>query len=160
MTIIDYKNIRKKDQVLTLIVNQLGNDNAAPNNQDNEPSGSEGADSTHVPDPSSDQALEEPEPSIIFPEEELIFLRQVEDSNVDEQKGVAEENEKMMAPPAKRKPSVNVINELLARNLNGSHPDDYVGIRIDNSNIQEGAIGISLRKVSAMQFSNGDGRYD
>ncbi|KAK9890993.1 hypothetical protein WA026_013332 [Henosepilachna vigintioctopunctata] len=49
---------------------------AVPNNQDNEPSGSE--------------------------EEESIFLHQVEDSNVDEQKGVADENEKMMAPPAKK----------------------------------------------------------
>ncbi|KAK9885720.1 hypothetical protein WA026_012489 [Henosepilachna vigintioctopunctata] len=79
---------------------------AAPNNQDNEPWGSEGANNTYVPDPSSDQALEEPEPSIIFSEEESIFLHQVEDSNVDEQKGVADENEKMMAPPAKKKPSV------------------------------------------------------
>ncbi|KAK9873410.1 hypothetical protein WA026_023071 [Henosepilachna vigintioctopunctata] len=69
---------------------------------DNEPSGSEGANNTYVPDPSSDQTLEEPGPSIIFSERESIFLHQVEDSNVDEQNGVADENEKMMAPPAKK----------------------------------------------------------
>ncbi|KAK9883480.1 hypothetical protein WA026_001655 [Henosepilachna vigintioctopunctata] len=58
----------------------------------------------HVPDPSNDHALEELEPYIIFPEEDSIFLllHLEEDSNVEEQKGVADENEKMMAPPAKK----------------------------------------------------------
>lgn len=88
---------------------------AAPEtSQDSETRGSEGANDTLVPDPLSDQKLEEHEPSIAFIEEETTFLDKVEQNqNIEEIKEVADDSEKMMPPPAKKKKRPSLVRNPL-----------------------------------------------